>query len=168
MWSAEKCTHGWVNMSPYNFLYVDESSCNFFRPTWKGLWLLKYFSDLRYVDLFRRNSQTKVESCQKSRRMLDVFSPSQILGGGPSKSYTLFITPASQHVAGKKFCGDTPTSPEVIGAHTLNFKPNFNLIFLRLNFLGTPVPAGVCASKAWSICSTCKKLRGQHPLRAEI
>ena len=34
----------------------------------------------------------EVESCQKSRRILDVFSPSQILGGLPSKSYTHFIT----------------------------------------------------------------------------
>jgi len=26
---------------------------------------------------------------------------------------------------GKKFCEDTPSSPEVIGAHTVNFKRNF-------------------------------------------
>ena len=61
------------------------------------------------------------------------FWPSQILGGGTSKSYTHFITPASRHVW-KKFCGDTPTSLEVIGAHTLNFKSNSK--FSRLNFLG--------------------------------
>ena len=67
----------------------------------------------------------KVESCHKSSRILDVFSRSQILAGGPSKTYTHFITLASRHVAWKKFCEDTPTSPEVIGAHTLNFKPNF-------------------------------------------
>ena len=52
-------------------------------------------------------------------------TPSQILGGRPSKSYTHFITPVFRHVPWKKFCGDTPTSLEVIGAHTLNFKPNF-------------------------------------------
>ena len=34
----------------------------------------------------------------------------------------------------EKFYGDTPTSLEVIGAHTLNFKPNFK--FSRLIFLG--------------------------------
>jgi len=44
----------------------------------------------------------------------------------------------------EKFREDTPTSPEVIEAHTLNFKPNFK--FSVLNFFGgTPVPAWVCA-----------------------
>ena len=43
---------------------------------------------------------------------------------------------------GKSF-EDTPTSPEVIGAHTLNFKPNF--IFLRLKFFGGPPSQLGCA-----------------------
>ena len=42
------------------------------------------------------------------------------------------MTPALWHVVWKMFRGDTPTSPEVIVANTLNFKPNFK--FLRLNF----------------------------------
>jgi len=63
-----------------------------------------------------------------------IFSLSQISGGGPSKIYTHFITAALRNVAWEKFCEDTPTSPEVIGAHTVNFKPNFK--FSRLNFLG--------------------------------
>jgi len=41
----------------------------------------------------------KVESCQKSRQILDVFTPSQILGGVSPKSYTHFITPALWHIA---------------------------------------------------------------------
>jgi len=86
----------------------------------------------------------KVESCQKSRRFLDAFSPSQNLAGRPSKSYTHFVTPASPHVAWKKFCEDTPTKPEVIGARTLNFKPDFK--FLRLNFFwGEPPSQLWCA-----------------------
>ena len=109
----------------------------------------------------------KVESCQKSRRILDVFSPSQILGSLPSKNYTHFITPTLRHVEWKKFCEDTPISPEVLLAHTLNFKPNFK--FSRLKFFGGPRPSFiVCASKAWSICNACKNLRGQHPPRAEM
>jgi len=41
----------------------------------------------------------------------------------------------------EKFREDTPTGPEVIGAHTLNFRPNFK--FSPLNFFGgTPVPDG--------------------------
>jgi len=84
----------------------------------------------------------EVESCQKSRRILDVFSPSQILGGMPSESYPHFITPTSRYVARKRFCEDTPISPEVLVAHTLNFNPNFK--FLRLKFLEGP-PSQFCS-----------------------
>jgi len=110
-----------------------------------------------------------IESCQKWRWILDVFSPSQILGGRPSKSYTHFMTPASRHVVWKMFCEYTPTNPEVIVANTLNFKPNFK--FSRLFFFlggGTPVQLRVCAIKAWSITRACKNFRAQHRLRAEI
>jgi len=109
----------------------------------------------------------KVECCKKSPRTLDVFSPSQILGGRPSKIHTYFIIPDSRHVVWIKFCGDTPTSPEVIGAHTLNCRPNFK--FSRLNFFrGSPVAVVVCASKCWSICKVCKKFEGAAPPRAEM
>ena len=44
----------------------------------------------------------------------------------------------------ENFRVDTHTSPKVIEAHTLNFKPNFK--FSRLKFFrGTPVPDWVCA-----------------------
>ena len=62
----------------------------------------------------------KVESCQKSGRNLDVFWPSKFFGGGPSKSCTRV-----PYLASRRLEKDTPTSPEVIEAHTLNFKPNF-------------------------------------------
>jgi len=81
----------------------------------------------------------KVKSCQKSRRILDVFLPSQILGGRPSKSYTHFITHSSRHVAWKRFCEDTTISPEVLVANTLNFKPNFK--FSRLKFFSGGPPS---------------------------
>ena len=35
------------------------------------------------------------------------------------------MTPASQHVVWRMFCEDTPTSPEVIVANTVNLKPDF-------------------------------------------
>jgi len=112
----------------------------------------------------------KVEGCQKSRGILNFFSPSQILWGRPSKIYTHFITPDSRHVVRIKFCEDTPTNWEVIGANTLNFKPNFK--FSRLKFFvwggGDPLVVRVCVSRAWSICSACKNFRAQHPIMAEI
>ena len=87
--------------------------------------------------------------------------------GRPSKSYTHVMTPASRHVVWQMFCGDTPTSPEVIVANTLNFKANFK--FSRLTFFRvTPVPLRVCAIKAWAISSACINFRAQHPLGAEI
>jgi len=66
-----------------------------------------------------------------------------------------------------KFDENIPTSPEVIGAHRLNFKPNFK--FSSSFFLGgTPVPVWVCVSKSSAISSAYKNLRAHHPVRAEI
>jgi len=62
----------------------------------------------------------------------------------------------------EKVCEDTSTSAQVIGAQTLNFKPNFK--FSRLNFfMGSPLAVVMCASKCWSICKSCKNLRGSTP-----
>ena len=97
----------------------------------------------------------EVERCQKTRKILDDFLPSQIFGGGHCNNCAQIITPASQHVPWKNFCEDTPTSLEVIGAHTLNFKSNFKVS--RINFFrGSPFAVVVCASKCWSICSHVK------------
>jgi len=64
--------------------------------------------------------------------------------------------------------GEILTSPEVIRAQTLHFKPNFKFSRLKFKGGGPTTPFGVCASKLWSVSSVCKNLRGQHPLRAEI
>jgi len=61
----------------------------------------------------------KVESCQKSRKILDDFLPSQILGGSPSKNCTKVITPGSQHVVWIKICGDIPISSELIEVYSV-------------------------------------------------
>ena len=76
----------------------------------------------------------KVESYQKSRKILDDFLALLNFGGRPSKNCTQFITPATRHVYWEKFCEDTPSSPEVIEPNTLNFRPNFK--FSRLKFFG--------------------------------
>jgi len=146
---------------------VDQSSHNFCYPTWKGLYLIKYFSDLRYFEPFRGYSRSKLKVVKNRSEFWTFISPSQILGGRPSKTYTDFITPDSRHIIWKKFCEDTPTGPEVIGAHTLNFKVNFK--FSGLKFFGaTHLPVRICASRAWPICSACKNFRAKHPLMAEI
>ena len=74
------------------------------------------------------------------------FSLSQILRGEPTENCTRVITSDLRHVDWKKFHKYTTTRPEVIVAHTLNFRPNFK--FSRLQFFwrdgGTPVSVGVC------------------------
>jgi len=73
----------------------------------------------------------------------------------------------------EKFLEDTPTSPEVIEAHALNFKRNFK--FPQLKFFGGPPSQLVCALDSWtdreylrSISSAFKNFRAQHPLMAEM
>jgi len=78
----------------------------------------------------------KVERYQKSRKILDGFLPSQILGDKPSDNCTQVITPGSRHVVWIKICDDIPISSELIDVYTLNFKPTFK--FSRLKFWGRP------------------------------
>ena len=76
----------------------------------------------------------KVESCQKSRKILDNFlALLNYWGQAFQKLYSVYH---SCHVARrlKKFREDTPNSPEVIEPNTLNFRPNFK--FSRLQFFG--------------------------------
>ena len=118
------------------FLFVDQSSRDFLPWNAGGIaidhisfrfWISGVVSEIFAI---------KVESCQKSRWILDVFSPSQILGGRTSKSYTHVMTPVPRHVVWKMICGDTPTSPEFIVANTLNFKPHFKFSRLKFFFFG--------------------------------
>jgi len=67
----------------------------------------------------------------------------------------------------KTFGKNIPTIAEVIGAHTVNFKPNFTFSSFYF-FGGTPVPVWVCVSKSSAICSAYKNFRAHHPVRAEI
>jgi len=133
-------------MSHYNSVVCGPKFTKYFGPTWKGLIVVDDgFFRLSTWRSVLKIIAIKVESCQKSRRIgiFDVFSPSQILGGGPSKNGTHIITPALRHVEWKKLHEDTPTSQEVIVAHTLNFRQNFK--FSRLKFLRGPPSQLGCA-----------------------
>ena len=80
------------------------------------------------LDIWSRFGDIRDQSRKLSKIALNFgrfFGPPQILGGRPSKSYTHVMTPVPRHVLWKMFCGDTPTSPEVIVANMLNFKANF-------------------------------------------
>ena len=71
----------------------------------------------------------KVVSCQKSRQILDVFTPSEIC---LPKAIPI-LSPLPRGISrGKSFVRILPL------AHTLNFRPNFK--FSGLNFLRGPHP----------------------------
>ena len=124
------------------------------------------FSDFGYLEPFQRYSRSNSKVVRNRAQFWTFFRPPKFQGAGLPKVipiYHPYLTARRM----EKFCGDTPISPEVLFAHTLNFKPDFK--FSRLKFFGgTPVPLGVCASKPSSISSACKNMRAQHPLRAEI
>jgi len=122
---------------------VDQSSPDCFYRTREESLSITFLPDFGYLESFRRYWQSKSKVVKNRAEFWTFFSPSQILGGRPSKSYTNVITPASWHVVWKMFCGDTPTSPEVIVANTLNFKPNFK--FSRLKFFVGPLSHFGCA-----------------------
>ena len=83
----------------------------------------------------------KVESCQKSDRNLDVFWHSEILGEDlPKVVHALSSLPRGTS-SGKFSLGYSHYSPEVIEAHTLNFKPNFKFSRLIFFFGGGPRPS---------------------------
>ena len=85
----------------------------------------------------------KVESCHKSRRNLDV---SLILPNFRGRAFQKLYARYHPCLATRrleKSHEDIPTSPEVIGVHTLNFKPNFKFSRLEFFFRWTPSTSGV-------------------------
>ena len=71
------------------------------------------------------------------------------------------------HVYCKSLGGNIPTSMEVIGAQTLNFKPKFK--FLQLNFIQVnPSPLGGALGSLGQSLARLKIFRAQHPLMAEM
>jgi len=108
-------------------LWTKVHQFSFAGPNVEGVVVDEVFSDVRYVDQFRRYSRSKSKVVRNRAEIWTYLALPNYL--------------ASSHL--EKFREDTSTSPEVIEAHTLNFKPNFK--FSRLKFGGTPVPAWVCA-----------------------
>jgi len=107
--------------------------------------VITFLSDFRYLEPFRRYSRSS-RKLSKIALNFGGFFGLPNFRGRPSESYTNVMTFASRHVVWKMFCGDTPTSPEVIVANTLNFKPNFKFSRLKI-FLGPSSPFGCALSR---------------------
>ena len=121
--------------------------------------MIKYFSD------FQEIFAIKVDSCQRSRRILDIFCIPKFLGDWGRAFQKLFARyhPCLAARRLKKSREDTPTNAEVIDSNTLNFRSNFK--FSRLKFSRTtPAPLGCLVN----LYSTCKNFMAQHLLRGEI
>ena len=105
---------------------MDQSSPSFLRPTRIGLWLIKFFSDVRYVHPFWRYLRSKSKVVKNRAEIWTFFWPSQFFfwGGVFQKLYARYH-PCVGARRLENFHEDTPTSPEVIEAHTLNFRPDF-------------------------------------------
>jgi len=133
--SPQKIHLGGSMSANKTFLFVDQSSPYFFQGTRKESLSITFLSDFGYLDWSSsRDIHDQSRKLSKIALNFGRFLLSQILGGRPSKRYTHVMAPAWRHVVWKMFCEDTPTSPEVIVAVTLNFEPNFT--FSRLKFSG--------------------------------
>ena len=98
---------------------------DFFHGTRQELLSITFLSDFGYLESFQRYSRSK-SKVVKNRTEFDIFFALPIFRSFKSyRAYICVMTPASRHVEWKMFCEDTPTSPEVIVANTLNFKTDF-------------------------------------------
>ena len=102
--------------------------------------------------------EIKVESCQKSRWILDVFLP-HFVGGTRCKISVHVITPAGATSPGKVSWGYRYAHyPKDIGAHMWNFKPKFKC--LPLKFLREPRLCLWCALASLDQCLARLKISG--------
>jgi len=82
---------------------------------------MKYFSDFRFVDQFRRYLRSKSKVVKNGAEFWT------FLGGTPCK-----ISVHEPHRLAE-FREVTPTTPEAIGAHMWNFKPDFKCWLLKFD-----------------------------------
>jgi len=141
-------------------LFVDQSSPDFCRSHF-----------FQILDIWCRSGDIRDQSRKLSKIELNFgrfFVLSNFSGPVFQKLYTCYdlCLAARRIIVWKMFCGDTPTSPEVIMANTLNFKPNYNFSPLFILFFfggGTPSQLGYALGSLGQSLARVKKLRGQHP-----
>ena len=96
--SPEKSPVGWVNMRAYNFLAFGPKFTNFISPIGDEMLLIKYFSDFRCVDPFRRYLRSKSKVVTNSAEFWTFFILPNFVGGTTCKISVHVITPAMIHI----------------------------------------------------------------------
>ena len=122
-------------MQVYNF-FVCGAKFTFFSPNVEGVVVDQVGFRFSICGSVPEIFAIKLESCQKSRRILDVFCPPNFQGVGLPQKLCPLEHPCLAARRVEKFRDVTPTSAKVIGLLTLTFKPNFTCS--PLNFLGGP------------------------------
>ena len=88
--SPEKIHLGGSMLANKTFLFVDQSSPDFFHRTGEVSLSITFLSDFGFLELFRRYSRSKSKVVKNRAKFWTVFSPSQILGGGFQKLYICY------------------------------------------------------------------------------
>jgi len=107
-------------MSQQNFFVCGPKFTEFFSPNAERVVADQVFLRCSICRFVPEIFAIKVESCQKSGRNLDVLLALAIF----QKLYARYH-PCVAARRLEKFPEGSPTSPEVIEAHTLNFRPDF-------------------------------------------
>ena len=124
-------------MHLYNFLVCGPKFTRFLLSNVGGVVVDQILLVFRYVDQFWGYSRSKSKVARNRTEIWTFFGLPNFRGRVFQKLYTRYEPCIAAHRL-KKFHEDIPTSREVIGAHTLNFKPNFK--FSITIFSGDPLP----------------------------
>ena len=85
-------------MRVYNFVVNVPKFTKFFRLIGDEMWLMKYFSDFRYVDPFLRYLRSKSKVVKNRAEFSTFFTFPNVVDGTPCKISVHLITPAMRHI----------------------------------------------------------------------
>jgi len=112
-------------MSKQNFFVCGPKFIKFFSPNAERVVADQVFLRCSICRSVPEIFAIKVKSCQKSGRNLDVLLALKNFWGRVFQKLYARYHPCIAARRLEKFREDSPTSPEVIEAHTLNFRPDF-------------------------------------------
>jgi len=105
---------GLVYMSHWNCFVCGQSSAIFFSKRGRGSGWSSFFYRCSIYRSVMEIFAIEFESCQKSRRNLEIFWPSEIVGGKPSKSCTRGYHPSFPARRLEEFREDTPPATKLL------------------------------------------------------